>query len=261
MKFLIEYVMILEELKILNQHGRQFIPDITKPQLPGPFKGRPEISLEKVDEDALAALCPTGAISKAPVSIDLGKCVMCGECAFAFPSKIKFTKDYKIATNIRENLIVKEGDLNTITLSESKIRNEIQRLFGRSIKLREISAAGANADEAELNACGNVNFDMGRFGIEFLASPRHCDGIVITGPISENMAEALQICYDAVPDPKIIILVGTDAISGGIHSGSKALNRSFLDRYPIDLYVPGNPPHPLTFVNGVLELIRKKEKR
>ena len=97
-----------------------------------------------------------------------------------------------------------------------------------------------------------------RFGIEFLASPRHCDGIVITGPISENMAEAVQICYDAIPDPKLIILVGSDAISGGIHSGSKALQRSFLEKYPIDLYVPGNPPHPLTFVNGVLELIRKR---
>ena len=106
--------MILDELTIFRQHGRQFIPDITKPVLPGPFKGRPEITLEKVDEEALAALCPTGAISKAPVSIDLGKCVMCGECAFAFPSKIKFTKDYKIATNVRENLIIKEGDLEPV---------------------------------------------------------------------------------------------------------------------------------------------------
>jgi len=227
--------------------------------VPGPFKGRPEISLEKVDEEALISLCPTGAISKSPVRIDMGKCVMCGECSFVFPDKIRFTTDYKIATNVRERLIVKEGDLNPITLDETKIRSEIRSLFGRSLKLREISAAGSNADEQELNACGNPNFDMGRFGIEFLASPRHCDGIVITGPISENMAEATQVCYDAVPDPKIVILVGSDAISGGIFAGSGALNRSFLDKYPIDLFVPGNPPHPLTFVNGVLELIRKKK--
>ena len=251
--------MLVDEIKILQQHGKQFIPDVTKPQLPGPYKGRPEISTDKVDEQALAALCPTGAIATGPVSIDMGKCVMCGECSFAYPNKIKFTTDYKIATNVRERLIVKEDDLNPIALDESKIRAEIRSLFGRSLKLREISAAGANADEAELNACGNVNFDMGRFGIEFLASPRHCDGIVITGPISENMAEATQVCYDAVPDPKIIILVGSDAISGGIFAGSGALNRSFLDKYPIDLYVPGNPPHPLTFVNGVLEMIRKKK--
>ncbi|MFM9908105.1 MAG: hypothetical protein ACKVOW_02080 [Chitinophagaceae bacterium] len=253
--------MFIEEIKILKQLGKQFIPDVTKPQVPGPFKGRPEISLEKVDEEALTLLCPTGAIGKSPVSIDMGKCVMCGECAFAFPNKIKFTTDYKIATNVRERLVVKEGDVNPIMLEESKIRAEIRSLFGRSLKLREISAAGANADEQELNACGNPNFDMGRFGIEFLASPRHCDGIVITGPISENMAEATQVCYDAVPDPKIIILVGTDAISGGIFTGSGALNRSFLDQYAIDLYVPGNPPHPLTFVNGVLELIRKKKTK
>jgi Ni,Fe-hydrogenase III small subunit len=252
--------MLIEDIKILKQLGKQFIPDITKPQVPGPFKGRPEISLEKVDEELLASLCPTGAIGKAPVSIDMGKCVMCGECSFAFPNKIKFTTDYKIASNIRERLIIKEGDLNPITLDETRIRSEIRSLFGRSLKLREISAAGSNADEQELNACGNPNFDMGRFGIEFLASPRHCDGIVITGPISENMAEATQVCYDAVPNPKIVILVGSDAISGGIFAGSGALNRSFLDKYPVDLYVPGNPPHPLTFVNGVLELIRKKKR-
>ena len=252
--------MLLEDFKILKRLGKQFIPDVSKPQLPGPFKGRPEISSEKVDEDALVALCPTNAISKAPVSIDMGKCVMCGECSFAYPKKIKFTTDYKIATNIRERLIIKEGDLSSITLDENKIRSEIQSLFGRSLKLREISAAGSNADEAELNACGNPNFDMGRFGIDFLASPRHCDGIVITGPISENMAGPLQTCYDAVPFPKIIILVGTDAISGGIFAGSGALNRSFIDNHTIDLYVPGNPPHPLTFVNGVLELIRNRKK-
>ncbi len=252
--------MLIEEIQILNRLGKQFIPDVTKPQLPGPFKGRPEISLEKINEDALAVLCPTGAIGKSPLSIDMGKCVMCGECAFAFPDKIKFTTDYKIATNVRERLIIEEGNTNPILIDESRIRTEIRSLYGRSLKLRQISAAGSNADEAELNACGNPNFDMGRFGIEFLASPRHCDGIVITGPISENMAEAVQVCYDAVPDPKILILVGTDAISGGIFAESGALNRSFLDNYIVDLFVPGNPPHPLTFVNGVLELIRTKKK-
>lgn len=252
--------MLIEDIKILRKLGKQFIPDVTKPQVPGPFKGRPEISSDKVDEEALASLCPTGAIGKAPVSIDMGKCVMCGECSFAFPSKIRFTTDYKIATNVRERLIVKEGELNPISLDEAKIRAEIRSFFGRSLKLREISAGGSNSDEQELNACGNPNFDMGRFGIEFLASPRHCDGIVITGPISQNMAEATQVCYDAVPSPKIIILAGTDAISGGIFAGSGALNRSFLDKYPIDLYVPGNPPHPLSFINGILHLLRAQKK-
>ncbi len=250
---------MIPELGILRRLGKQYIPDVTAPKVPGPFKGRPEISSAAVDEEALADLCPTGAIGKKPVSIDMGKCVMCGACSFAFPEKIQFTADYKIATNARERLIISEGNHEPITLDQSKVRAEIRSLFGRSLKLREISAGGGNADEGELNACGNPNFDMGRFGIEFLASPRHTDGIVITGPITKNMAEATQVCYDAVPSPKLIILVGTDAISGGIFDGSPALDRSFLDKYHVDLYVPGNPPHPLTFVNGILEMVRGKK--
>ena len=176
-----------------------------------------------------------------------------------FHDKIKFTTDYKIATNERKSLIIKEGNDKPIELNPELIRKEISEYFSGSLKLRQVSAGGDNSCELELNACGNVNFDMGRFGIEFVASPRHADGIVITGPITENMAQPLQICYDAIPEPKIIILAGTDAISGGIFEGSLALNRSFLSKYKIDLYVPGNPIHPLTFINGVLELIRKRK--
>jgi Ni,Fe-hydrogenase III small subunit len=134
-------------------------------------------------------------------------------------------------------------------------RKEIQRLFRGSLKLRQVSAGGDNSTELELNAAGNVNFDMGRYGIEFVASPRHADGIVITGPISKNMAEPLQITYDATPSPKIIILAGTDAISGGIFEGSPAIDRKFIEQNHIDLFVPGNPVHPLTFINGVLDLL------
>ena len=146
---------------------------------------------------------------------------------FAFPDKIKFTTDYKIATNERDRLIIKEGNDKTVELNPEQIRKEISEYFSGSLKLRQVSAGGDNSCELELNACGNVNFDMGRFGIEFVASPRHADGIVITGPITENMAQPLQICYDAIPEPKIIILVGTDAISGGIFEGSAALEQEF----------------------------------
>lgn len=251
---------MLSELKILFHQGKQYIPDVTTVEVPGIFRGRPVISKVPVDIEKLQEICPVDAIGNNPVSIDLGKCTFCGECAIAFPDKIKFTKDYKISANERENLIIKEGQEDPILVNPEKVRKEIRKLFGGSLKLRQVSAAGDNSCEWELNATSNVNFDMGRFGIEFVASPRHADGIVITGPISENMAEPLQICYDAVPDPKIIILAGTDAISGGIFAGSKALDRSFLNRYPIDLYIPGNPVHPLTFINGVLDLIRKRKK-
>ncbi|MEK7254892.1 MAG: NADH:ubiquinone oxidoreductase [Bacteroidota bacterium] len=250
---------MIGNLKILFHQGKQYIPDVTTAKAPGIFKGRPVISYELVDELALVELCPTDAIAANPLQIDLGKCVFCGECAFAFPEKIRFTTDYKLAANEREGLIIKAGEDHPIELNPALIRKEISDYFSGSLKLRQVSAAGDNSCEWELNACGNVNFDMGRYGIEFVASPRHADGIVITGPISENMAEPLQICYDATPDPKIIILAGTDAISGGIFAGSPALDRRFLSKYKIDLYVPGNPVHPLTFINGILDLIRKRK--
>lgn len=252
---------MLSELKILFHQGKQFIPDVTTAKVPGIFRGRPVISSATVDFDVLKEICPVDAIANNPFSIDMGKCTFCGECAHATPEKIQFTTDYKMSVNERKNLIIKEGEETPILLNPDKVRKEIRKLFGSSLKLRQVSAGGDNSCEWELNACGNVNFDMGRFGIEFVASPRHADGIVITGPISENMAEPLQICYDATPDPKIIILAGTDAISGGIFAGSKAIDRSFLSRYPVDLYVPGNPVHPLTFINGVLDLIGRKKKR
>lgn len=250
-------IKMLNNLKILYHQGKQYIPNVTTAQVPGIFRGRPVISYEKVNENELEELCPTYAISTNPVTIDLGKCTFCGECAKCFPKKITFTKDYKIASNERSGLIIREGEDKPIKMNATVIRKEIHSLFGKSLKLRQISAGGDNSCEWELNASNNVQFDISRFGIDFVASPRHADGIVITGPISENMADPVQICYDAVPNPKIIVLVGTDAISGGIFKEGNALNRSFIDKYNIDLFIPGNPAHPLTFINGILDLIRK----
>ena len=245
---------MINNLKIWYHQGKQFIPDVRNAKVPGIFRGRPVISLEKVDETALVNCCPTGAISSSPVAIDLGKCTFCGECARIFPQKVVFTTDYKLSTNERDRLVIKEGVDQPIELNKDLISKEFKTLFGGSLKLRQVSAGGDNSCEWELNATSNVQFDMGRFGIEFVASPRHADGIVITGPITANMAEPLQICYDAVPDPRMVILVGTDAISGGIFEGSPALNRSFLDRNHVDLYIAGNPAHPLTVINGILAL-------
>lgn len=250
---------MFETYNILKHQGKQFIPDITKPVLPELFRGRPVISGIPCPDGCTecADVCPTQAIQLDPLRLDLGTCVFCKECQWVCgEEKIKFTNDYKIATNVRERLVVVEGQDVPITLDPDQVRAEVSQFFGSSLKLRQVSAAGDNSTEMELNACSNVNFDMGRWGIDWVASPRHADGVVISGPISQNMAEALQICYDAIPDPKLIIVTGTDAISGGIFAGSPALNREFLNRYKVDLYVPGNPPHPLTFINGVLELIR-----
>jgi Ni,Fe-hydrogenase III small subunit/ferredoxin len=258
MKLKFNTASVFSDLKILFHQGKQYIPDVTTVEVPGIFRGRPVIQNTANENTAeMARVCPTGAITPAPLSIDLGKCVFCGECQRKYPSVFRFTKDYKISSNSREGLIISEGKDQPVTLNEAKIRREIRKILGSSLKLRQVSAGGDNSCEWELNAAGNVNFDMGRFGIEFVASPRHANGIVITGPVTKNMAEPLQICYDAIPHPKIIILAGTDAISGGIFYGSEALDRSFINKYPIDLYVPGNPVHPLTFINGVLSLIGK----
>jgi Ni,Fe-hydrogenase III small subunit len=249
---------MLENIKIMYHQGKQFIPDVTNAKVPGIFRGRPIISKVKIDETMLADICPTKAITTKPVAIDLGKCTFCGECALQFPEKVKFTTDYYLSSNIRENLIINEGNETTIIVNPNLVRKEIRRLYGGSLKLRQVSAGGDNSCEWELNASNNVQFDISRFGIDFVASPRHADGIVITGPITENMAEPLERCYHAIPDPKIIILAGTDAISGGIFANSPAINRSFLDKYTVDLYIAGNPVHPLTFINGILDFLRKK---
>jgi len=248
---------MFKEARILANHGRQYIQNLRTQSVSPLFTGRPEISKNISSEEikAVSVLCPVNAIDCKSGSIDIGRCLFCKECSFLLSEKIRFTNDYRLATNIRENLIIKPGNEIPVRLDEAKIRSEIRKLFHGALKLREVSAGGDNSSEMELAASGNVNFDFGRYGIEFVASPRHADGIVITGPITENMEEALNICYDAIPLPKIIILAGTDAISGGIFNGSPALRRKFTKEHNIDLFVPGNPIHPLTYINGVMDLL------
>jgi Ni,Fe-hydrogenase III small subunit len=159
-----------------------------------------------------------------------------------------------MASNTREGLVLREGRV----LDEVTAAKEITALFGRSLKLRSVSAGGCNGCELEINAMSNVNFDMGRYGIDVVASPRHADGLILSGPISTNMAEALALCYEGMPDPKFVIAAGACAISGGIFEPSPVLDRSFLGKFAPQLYVPGCPPHPLSIVNGILDLMGVK---
>jgi len=242
---------MLETLKLKYFQGKQYIPDIKNATMREQFRGFPLLKQGNVDE----TICPTGALKAKPISIDLGKCTLCGACKC---DAIQFSNYYKLSSTNRESLIITENmtpeDYEKIAIYTKK---EIKKIFGRSLKLRQVSAGGCNGCEMELNACSNCNFDMGRFGIDFVASPRHADGLVITGPISENMAYALEDCYKSTPNPKIVILTGTCAISGGVFKDSTQLNREFLEKYQIDLYIPGCPIHPLTFINGVLDFIKK----
>jgi len=243
---------MLDTIKLKYFQKSQYIKDIRNASMREQFRGFPIIKSGEVD----ISCCPTGALSANPNTIDLGKCTLCGNCKC---DSIQFTNRYKLGATSREQLVITENmtadEYEKIAI---KARKEIKQVFSKSLKLRQISAGGCNGCEMELNACSNCNFDMGRFGIDFVASPRHADGIVITGPITKNMAFALEDCYESVPEPKIIILAGACAISGGIFQHSSELNRTFLEKHPIDLYIPGCPIHPLTFINAVLEFISAK---
>ena len=247
---------MLDTLKLRIYQGQQFIKDIKNAPMREQFRGFPCIKSADCDVEMLKSVCPTGAISANPLSIDMGKCTFCGECSRKFANNIQFTNYYKLASTDRNKLIITEDMLaEDYNKTAFEVRKEIKKIFGKSLKLRQVSAGGCNGCEMELNACSNVNFDMGRFGIDFVASPRHADGIVITGPITEIMAFALEDCYKSTPDPKIVVLCGACAISGGVFQNSTQLNREFLEKYPIDLYIPGCPVHPLTFINAILDFI------
>ena len=243
-----------KSIAVRKSQGSQFIPDLAA-AIPGGFRGKPTISKAPCANGCAAcqAACPSNAIALAPVQIDLGRCVLCGDCESACPSeKFGFTSDAKLASTSRDGLTLSAAQPN---IDPVKVSEALRKRFGRSLKLRSVSAGGCNGCEMEINAWGNVNFDLGRYGIDLVASPRHADGLVLTGPISRNMVGALQICWDAMPEPKLVIAVGACAISGGPFEGSSAIERSFLDRFKPTLYVPGCPPHPLTFVCGVLDLL------
>jgi Ni,Fe-hydrogenase III small subunit/Pyruvate/2-oxoacid:ferredoxin oxidoreductase delta subunit len=244
----------------LRQGHRTISYPAGAPTLPERFRGLPLVDAARCRDGcrACADACPTDAIavSEAGPRIDLGKCLFCTDCTAACPEgAIRFTPEYRLATRSREDLIVTGQGLKHAAALEEKTR----RLFGRSLKLRQVSAGGCNACELDLNVLGTVVFDIGRFGIQFVASPRHADGVVVTGPVSENMRTALLETYAAVPAPKLVIAVGTCAISGGLFAGNPEVHDGCGGLLPVDLYIPGCPPHPLTVLDGLLRLLGRLE--
>lgn len=247
--------------RLRQRHRTIPYPDGPPPKLPDRFRGRPTFDSEKcrAECDRCATACPTDAIEVGErVSVDLGKCLFCGECAtVCIDQAVQLDSDYRLAVRKREDLIVREGQqvLELAVALEGKLRG----LFGRSLKLRQVSAGGCNACEADVNVLATIGWDLGRFGIQMVASPRHADGLLITGPVTQNMQLALRKTYDAVPDPKIVIAVGACAISGGPFAGHAQTNNGAESDVPIDLFIPGCPPHPLTILDGLLRLVGRIE--
>jgi Ni,Fe-hydrogenase III small subunit/ferredoxin len=249
-------------LDIIRERARQGhrtinYPAAAPPPLPDRFRGLPVLDESKCPDGcrACALACPTDAIARDDqgLRLDLGRCLFCIDCVDACPEgAIRFSQDHRLATTKRADLVVRGHQ--QLKLAQP-LEQRMQRLFGRSLKLRQVSAGGDNSSEADLNVLGTVVFDIGRFGIQFVASPRHADGLVVTGPVTENMRLALLSAYEAVPAPKLVIAVGADAISGGIFRDHPEVKSGVEGLLPVDLYIPGNPPHPLTILDGFLRLL------
>lgn len=209
------------------------------------------------------AVCPTGAFvvgEAGQIRLDLGKCIFCRECVAVCPTQaVRLTGDARMAVRRREDLWVGAPGQEELRLATA-LEERLKRLFGRSLRLRQVSAGGCNACEADTNVLGTIGWDLGRFGIQFVASPRHADGLLITGPVSRNMELALRKTYEAVPEPRIVIAVGACAIAGGPFRGHAEVCGGADQVVPVDLYIPGCPPHPLTILDGLLRLLGRLEQ-
>ena len=212
------------------------------PARPERFLGRPVIPETAV---LTPECCPTGALGKD--TLDLGKCTFCGNCT---KCGVVFTREYRMGVFNKEDLIVKRGD-DLPEVAEKK-DTPMAELCGKSLKIRQVSAGGCSACELDFNVLGTLAWDMGRLGIQVVASPRHADCLLVTGPVSKNMLTALKKTYDAMSEPKFVIANGACAISGGLYAGSSEVCAPLDEVLPVDFYVPGCPPHPATLLEALV---------
>jgi Ni,Fe-hydrogenase III small subunit/formate hydrogenlyase subunit 6/NADH:ubiquinone oxidoreductase subunit I len=230
-------------------------------EFPERFRGRPVLDRSRCPDGCrgCAERMPSTLVRIAEdgsPALDLGGCLFSPEESTTCPSgAILYTNDHCMASSTREGLVTTTGEVELTRALTGRAR----RLFGRSLRLRSVVAGSCGGCEAELVALGNVVFDMARFGIQFVASPRHADGILVTGTVNPNMRLALEKTYQAVPDPRLVIAVGACAIGGGPFQPSPEAGDGVPAQLPVDLYVPGCPPHPLTVLDGLLRLLGRIE--
>jgi Ni,Fe-hydrogenase III small subunit/formate hydrogenlyase subunit 6/NADH:ubiquinone oxidoreductase subunit I len=251
-----------------------------KPRVSENFRGRPRFDFEKwKDARGAAEVCPTEAISVSDhgdsrnVTVDYGLCVFCGLCADASPESVHMTQEFELATTVRQDLVLTaEYELNRDRTHRSlrkvnrqvrcadasvekvgqRTREAIQRILRRSLAIREVDAGSCNGCEVEIVALNNPIHDIERFGIHFVASPRHADMLLVTGPVSRNMELAVLKTYGAMAEPKVVVAVGACGISGGIFGENYACLGGVDKVLPVDVYVPGCPPRPQALLYGIL---------
>ena len=247
----------------LHQKYRTVQYPAKEPVLPSRFRGKPV--LNAAPESAIEAaikVCPTGAFHRDNGSpcLDMGCCIFCGACEKVSPGLVHFTNEHRMAALTREGLLIRP-DMTEQEPVSPVTPDSIRNMFKRSFRIREVSAAGCNACEADCNVLTTVVFDLARFGIDFVASPRHADAVLVTGPVPRNMHTALQKCYDAMPSPKVVIAVGACAISGGLFKDMDQKASGVAPHLEIDIFVPGCPPSPYTILNGLLLFLKRDKER
>ena len=225
-----------------------------------------------------ASVCPAGAISehfdhdRRSVALDLARCVFCGRCAEdPWADAIAMGRDFELAARSRDDMRIEViaddpagaavGRTPDPDMQSARASSEIKRVLGRSLHVRHLDAGSCNACDWELTALLNPVYDVRRLGIDFVASPRHADGVVVTGPVTRNLETAVRRTVEAIPEPRVVIAVGACAASGGIVGVGYASAGGVDQILPVDVYIPGCPPRPEAILFGILVAVGRLDAR
>jgi Ni,Fe-hydrogenase III small subunit/ferredoxin len=227
-------------------------PARPEPELDG-FHGRVEVAADDVADRSIESVCPTSAIrvSGGRVSLDRGRCVLCGACVAADPEHFRFSPAVETASRHRTGIVV--GGLVEQRLENTRPPLGVQaRPLRRSIHIRHVDAGSDGSEEWEIAALTNPYYDMQRLGLSFTLSPRHADVLLVTGGVTRSMEKPLERAYEVMPEPKAVVAAGTDACSGGFAASAGEVAGGVDRILPVDVYVPGSPPTPIALLHGLL---------